>query len=47
MDFSTPFNKAWAVYCKNFMDITVGYLVMVVVSILTLGIFSPRIILRV
>lgn len=41
MDFSIPFNKAWAAYQKNFVDITVGYLLMLVVSVLSLGLLFP------
>lgn len=41
MDFSVPFNKAWAVYRKNFVDITIGYLLLVIVSCLTLGLLAP------
>jgi hypothetical protein len=41
MDFSIPFNKAWGVYQKAFIDITVGYLLMLIVSILSLGLLFP------
>jgi hypothetical protein len=41
MDFSIPFQKAWTTYKQNFVELIVGYLIMVVVSALTLGIFFP------
>lgn len=41
MDYSVSFNKAWSVYQKNFMDLTIGYLLTIVCSVLTLGILAP------
>lgn len=41
MDFSIPFQKAWTAYKNNFLDLVVGYLIMVVVSALTLGVLFP------
>lgn len=41
MDFSLPFQKAWESYKDNFWELTLGYMIMVVVSSLTLGILFP------
>lgn len=41
MDFSIPFNKAWGVYKRSFVDILVAYLLMIIVSCLTLGLLAP------
>jgi hypothetical protein len=41
MDFSKPFNKSWSVYKNKFIDLSLGFLIMLVVSILSLGILFP------
>ncbi len=41
MDFSIPFQKAWLAFKNNFLDLMVGYLIMLAGSAVSLGILFP------